>query len=138
MQINNNPAYQFLNSLTSSTNAETLKTSNVNETNSNQKHASNNYNVRNMTPTEFQSMINDLRESGQISEKDAMSLTINRHGLEMFERKDTKMDLINFYENQIEVTKSTPGTKGVEQLERSLQILKGIEAKNNSNIPNSI
>lgn len=138
MQINNKPTFQFLNSLTSSTNTDKSKSIQTHITSSNSKQASNNYNVRNMTPTEFQGMINDLRQTGQISEKDSMMLTLDRLDMERFHGKDTKLNMIDFYEGQVQFMKSPPGSTGIEIMERSLEILKGVEAKNNTVIPNSV
>lgn len=98
------------------------------------------YDVHNMSTRELENLTTELRESGQISETDSMMLAVDRLHLEAFGgiSKDTKIDMVDFFQKQIDFKNSTPGSKGVEYQERSLSILKTVEAKNGSNIPLSV
>ncbi|WP_173238608.1 hypothetical protein [Legionella antarctica] len=104
------------------------------------KQTINQYDVHHMTPNELEELITELRESGQISEKESMMLTIDRFSILSSGgvSKDTKIDMTAFFEEQIDIMKTNPGTKGVEYLERSLDILRAVEARHGSDIPRSV
>lgn len=104
------------------------------------KIPNNKYDVHNMSTDDLKNLIHDLRETGQISEEDSLMLSLDRIELEIFgtQSKDTKIDMINFFEQQVEVMNSTPGTKGVEFMERALNLFKMMEAKQGSDIPNKV
>lgn len=100
----------------------------------------NSYDVHHISPNEFKELITELRDSGQISVDDSLMLTVERYDLEHFGgiSKDTQIDMVAYFEEQIDVMKSTPGTKGVEYQEWTLNLLKAIDAKNGANIPKSV
>lgn len=98
------------------------------------------YDVHDMSPNELKDLIRDLRESGQISEIDSMMFTMDRLDIERFGGVggDTKMDMMDYFERLVDGMKSNPDSVGIEYEERSLGLLKALEAKNSANIPSSV
>lgn len=104
------------------------------------KNQNKTYDVHNMSTNDLKNLINDLRESNQISEEDSLMLSLDKIELDIFgtPSKDTQIDMVNFFEEQIEVMNSTPESRGVEFMERALNLFKMIEAKQGANIPTKV
>lgn len=139
MQINNlSKLVQYTSNFKQTNNSEKL---NINESfEPTTKPVGKQFDVRNISPNEFKDLIRDLRESGQISELDSMALTADRLDMERFggAGSDTKMDMVDYFERLVDGMKSIPGSVGIEYQERSLNILKALDARSNANIPESV
>ena len=134
MQINSiNPLVQSVTELTSMNESlSTEKSSSSIKENSPGKT----YDMRHMSLSELNSMINELHENGTLSSKEAMELSSEQGTLELFGGypKDAKIDMLDAFQNHIDLKKSQH-SKGVEYVENALEVLKGIDAHSKAKIP---
>lgn len=95
------------------------------------------YDMTKLSSNELGMMVKELQETGVISDKEAIMLNMERMNLEQFGgvSADTKIDMIAYFKEIIDAMKSTPGSKGVEIVERSLDILQAVQAKSKAEIP---
>lgn len=98
------------------------------------------YDVTNMSPNELGSLIQELQEKGVISDKEAMMFAIERIGMEQFGgvSPDTKIDMLAYFKETINTMRNTPGSKGIEIEERSLDILQAIQTRSGTEIPDFV
>lgn len=98
-----------------------------------------NYDVHNMSPDDLRKMANELHESGQISERDRILLVIEADVMTDFGgvSKDTKIDMVDRFNKRLAYEKSEPepSAQNIMSLERSLDILRGIESRRGVNFP---
>lgn len=103
------------------------------------KQTTSNYDVHNMSPNDLRSLANELRESGQISERDRIMLVIEADVMTDFGgvSKDTKIDMVDRFNKRLayEKAESEPSAQNIISLERSLDILHGVESRTGVNFP---
>ena len=95
------------------------------------------YNVKNMSLDDLKQMASNLLEAGKISakEKDDIfsqsSLLQQKTGV----ASDTKLDLLQLFQQQIDALKTQPGSKDAQSFESSLELLNGVQASSTASIP---
>lgn len=100
----------------------------------------NEYDVTNMSLDGLSNMVMGMYESGEMSRDDLMQFSMQRHTMELlnYVPKDTKVNMISTFQNFVDMMHDRPESVGVEYLEHSLDILRGIDARSKASIPQSV
>lgn len=140
MQINSLPAIiQPTNELTASS-KEPITSAVPDTAPDKEKSPKSNYDVSNMSLDELLDMVVDKFHNGELSEEDTLNFSCQIGTYQLFGGvpEGTKMDMVDYFQQQIDRMNNTPGSKGVEYVERSLDILKGLKARSEAQIPTSV
>ncbi len=98
---------------------------------------SNTYDVNNMSFDDLNAMTLGLMQQGKLSEDDGHNFLKQITAIQQASgiTKDTKIDMIQLYQQQIQNSNAETNTKDLASLHRSLDFLNGVKARAGANIP---
>lgn len=137
MKINNLPGSMVFSVAPSNKPCSTTEISNLTLKEADSKK----FNLHNMSPDELSDLVAELYESGQITPKEQ-----GVFGFEIFVMKnyaglsgDTKIDMFGYFSNALEHRKAdSESPESIKSLERTIEILRGVDARAGVNFPISI
>lgn len=97
----------------------------------NQEKAKPLYDMHHMSINEFKEMAYQMYSDSSLSEDDYVRVGVEQVFLELFSGNsaETKLDILNEVQNGIDAMKSNPYSNGVEKVQQTLDLLKGIDAR---------
>lgn len=95
------------------------------------------YNVNNMSFNDLNAMTLNLMQEGKLSEDDGHNFLKQITSIQQTSgiSKDTKIDMIQLYQQQIQNLNADADTKDLASLQRSLDFLSGVKARAGASIP---
>ena len=97
-------------------------------------------NVNNMSFNDLNAMSLNLMQDGRLSDGDGQNFLKQINSIQQTSgiAKDAKIDMVQLYQQQVQNAGSTVDNKDLVALERSLDLLKGIQARSSATIPRSV
>jgi hypothetical protein len=106
----------------------------------NQSNPNPNYDVKNMSFNDLQALTMKLSHDGKLSDKDTQNFLNQISSLQQASgvSKDTKVDMIQLFQNQIQNINKQATNNDSSAFQHSLDLLNGINARSGANIPQSV
>ena len=106
----------------------------------NQTNPNPNYDVNNMSFDDLQALTMNLFHDGKLSDKDTQNFLSQINSMQQSSgvAKDTKVDMIQLFQQQIQKSNAQASNKDTASLQQSLDLLNAIKARSGASIPQRV
>lgn len=98
------------------------------------------YDINHISVNDLNALVLNLTQKGTLSENDSSTLLKQVASIQQSNgiSKDTKVDMIQLYQQQLQKVNATANPKEVASLQHSLDLLNGLKARSGASIPQAV